>query len=168
MQKINAIDKVTGQLTIPTTGHLFEAIPCLDANGMPTRSDTCTVTQRTFRTCATGGCHGSEAAARSAFTTVRQRIDAWNVQLKSQLTKIPASETNPNDNRYTTAEGSRFNSQLADRSGSVAHNPFLMEALLIASIQQIQREYNVSPSIAIDYAAELRRVISNTRMIIPK
>ncbi|HEY0304723.1 MAG TPA: cytochrome c3 family protein [Longimicrobiales bacterium] len=168
MQKITATDQVTGQISIPTTGHLFEAIPCLDVNGMPTRSDNCTVAQRTFRTCATSGCHGSEAAARSAFTTVRLRIDSWNNQLKSQLTKIPATETNPNDNRYTTAEGARFNSQLADRSGSVAHNPFLLEALLIGSIQQIQREYNVNPSVVIDYPAELRRVISNARMIIAR
>jgi predicted CXXCH cytochrome family protein len=153
MQKIDAVDEATGTAIIPTTGHMFEAIPCLDANGQPTRTD-CALSQRTFRTCTTAGCHGSENAARSAMTTVRLRIDNLNNQLKSQLTRVPASETNPTDTRYTTAEGARFNSQLADRSGSVAHNPFLMEALLIASIQQIQTQYGVAPG-AIDLSAQL-------------
>jgi predicted CXXCH cytochrome family protein len=145
MQKIEALDDATGTLTIPTTGHMFEAIPCLDAQGMPTRSDNCTMQQRTFRTCTTAGCHGSENAARSAMITRRLAIDILNGQLKAQLAKIPASETNPNDSRYTTAEGARFNSQLADRSGSVVHNPFLLQALLSATIEQIRVEYGISP-----------------------
>lgn len=165
MQKINAVDKVTGQITIPTTGHMFEAIPCLDAQGMPTRSDTCDFSTRTFRTCTNSGCHGSETAARSAMLTARTRINNWNAQLKSQLARIPASETNANDNRYTTAEGARFNSQLADRSGSVVHNPFLLEALLIGSIDQIRREYNVAPSTTADLGAELKRVIVASKLV---
>ncbi|HET9441328.1 MAG TPA: cytochrome c3 family protein [Longimicrobiales bacterium] len=167
MHKIDAVDEVTGQLTIPTTGHLFEAIPCLDASGLPTRDDNCTIDQRTFRTC-TSGCHGSEAAARSALLTVRQRIATWNNQLKAQLAQVPATESNPNDNRYTTAEGARFNSQLADRPGSVVHNPFLLEALLIASIQQIQREYGIAPSTTIDYTTELKRVLQASQLIAAK
>jgi predicted CXXCH cytochrome family protein len=164
MQKIQAVDEVTGTLTIPTTGHLFEAIPCLDASGMPTRED-CAITERTFRTCTTAGCHGTENAARSAMITVRQRIDAWNADLKAQLAQVPATETNPNDNRYTTAEGARFNSQLADRSGSVVHNPFLLEALLIASIQQIEDDYGIAGRRQIDYPAELRRVIQSSQIV---
>lgn len=143
MQKIDAEDEATGTLTIPTTGHMFEAIPCVDAQGNLTREDNCTIQQRTFRTC-TGECHGSEAAARSAMITVRLRIDDLNAELKAQLAQVPASETDPNDDRYTTAEGARFNSQLADRSGSVVHNPFLLEALLIATIQQVEAEYGVA------------------------
>jgi hypothetical protein len=76
---------------------------------------------------------------------VRLRIENLNAQLTSALAKVPASETNPNDSRYSTAEGARFNSQLADRPGSVVHNPFLLEALLIATIQQLQRDYGVTP-----------------------
>jgi predicted CXXCH cytochrome family protein len=137
------VQVAAGQSTIATTSHMFEAIPCLDAQGQPTTGD-CAITQRTFRTC-TDGCHGSEAAARSALLVARQRIDNWNDQLKSQLARVPAAEFNPNDNRYSTAEGARFNSQLGDRFGSAAHNPFLMEALLIGSIQQVQRDYGISP-----------------------
>jgi predicted CXXCH cytochrome family protein len=164
MQKINATDDVTGQLVIPTTGHLFEAIPCLDASGLPTRDD-CAINQRTFRTCTNAGCHGSENAARSAMITARSRIDAWNAQLKSQLARVPAGEINPSDTRYTTAEGATFNSQLADRSGSVVHNPFLLEALLIGSIQQIETEYNVAPRGNSDLTAALQRVLHAARLM---
>jgi predicted CXXCH cytochrome family protein len=154
MQQMTFTDRATGQLTMSTTGHLFEAIPCLDEHGMPTRLDNCTIQQRTFRTCTGSGCHGSENAARSAMIVVRLRLDTWNAQLKSQLARVPAAEFNPNDGRYSTAEGARFNSQLADRYGSAAHNPFLMEALLIGSIQQVQRDYGISPATA---DAELTR-----------
>jgi predicted CXXCH cytochrome family protein len=145
MQQFQVTDQATGTITMNTTGHLFEAIPCLDAQGHPVRGN-CSLQQRTFRTCTGAGCHGSENAARSAVIVVRLRIDNWNNQLKSQLARVPAAEFNPNDGRYSTAEGARFNSQLADRPGSVSHNPFLLEALLIGSIQQVQRDYGINPS----------------------
>jgi predicted CXXCH cytochrome family protein len=145
MQQVQVTDAQHGNVAMETTAHFFEAIPCLDAGGRPVRG-TCALTERTFRTCTGSGCHGSENAARSALIVVRQRLDNWNAQLKSQLARVPAAEFNPNDNRYSTGEGARFNSQLSDRSGSAVHNPFLMEALLIASIQQVQRDYGISPS----------------------
>jgi predicted CXXCH cytochrome family protein len=144
MHRIEVLDRATEQFTIATTGHLFEAIPCVDAQGRLVRGD-CAITQRTFRTCTGAGCHPSEQSARNVTIIVRQRLDGWNAQLKSQLARVPAAEFDPNDGRYSTAEGARFNSQLADRWGSVAHNPFLMEALLIGSIQQVQRDYGISP-----------------------
>jgi predicted CXXCH cytochrome family protein len=151
MQQVQVADAAAGAATMTTSSHFFEAIPCLDDQGRPFRG-TCGLTQRTFRTCAVSGCHGSEGAARSIMTVVRQRLDQWNDQLKSQLARVPAAEFDPNDNRYSTAEGARFNSQLADRSGSAVHNPFLMEALLIGSIQQVQRDYGIAPGVS---AAEL-------------
>ena len=77
---------------------------------------------------------------------------------------MPAAETNANDNRYTTAVGAKFNSLLAERSGSVVHNPFLLEALMIGTIQQIQREYGVNPTIAIDYQVALRTALSKAQL----
>jgi predicted CXXCH cytochrome family protein len=159
MQQFDAPDEATGQFAIQTTGHFFEAIPCLDAQGLPTRAD-CALEQRTFRTCLEG-CHGSEAVARSLMLVVRQRLDTYITQLNAMLAQVPAAEFNPNDNRYTTAEGARFNAQLGARSGSAVHNPFLMEALLLASIQQVQFEYGVTPSIVIDYDTEMKRVMRN-------
>lgn len=164
MQQFDAPDEATGSITIPTTGHLFEAIPCLDAAGLPVREDTCAFEQRTFRTCTGSGCHGSENAARSAMLVVRQRINAYIAGLNAQLAAVPASEFDPNDNRYTTAEGARFNAQLGARSGSAVHNPFLMEALLIGSIQQVQKDYGVASSIRIDFDAELTRILRSARV----
>jgi predicted CXXCH cytochrome family protein len=165
MQQFQVTDEATGQFAINTTGHFFEAIPCLDAQGRPVRG-TCGMQQRTFRTCTGAGCHGSEGAARSAMIVVRQRLDLWNNQLKAQLARVPAAEFNPNDNRYSTAEGARFNSQLADRSGSVAHNPFLMEALLIGSIQQVQRDYGISPATAAEELnLHMRQIVERLRTL---
>jgi predicted CXXCH cytochrome family protein len=162
MQQVQVAGAAPGNLNMTTSSHLFEAIPCLDGQGRPTRAN-CTIDQRTFRTCTTG-CHGNENAARSAMITVRLRLDNWNNQLKSQIAQVPASELNPNDGRYSTAEGARFNSQLADRSGSAVHNAFLMEALLIGSIQQMQRDYGVNPMVsAEELQAALDRVFRMAR-----
>jgi hypothetical protein len=48
------------------------------------------------------------------------------------------------DGVYTTAEGSAFNYQLGLTTGAAAHNPFLVEALLTASIRQMQTDYPVT------------------------
>jgi predicted CXXCH cytochrome family protein len=45
-------DASTGQFTFQATGHLFQAIPCLDASGKPTVGDSCDVSQRSFLACA--------------------------------------------------------------------------------------------------------------------
>jgi predicted CXXCH cytochrome family protein len=164
MQQFAVVDPQT-QLPMTTTGHLFEALPCLDARGLPTR-DACAPQERSFRTCTGAGCHGSEAAARSATTIVRLRIDNLNNQLKSQLARVPASEFDPNDGRYSTAEGARFNSQLADRPGSIVHNPFLLEALLIGSIQQVQRDYGIAPAASVqELEAMMRNVVERMQLV---
>lgn len=139
-----AQDQVTGQPII-TTGHSFQAIPCVDAGGTPTGIRECDVAQRSFLTCTAAGCHASQASARSALQTARQRLNNLAAVLNAQLAQVPASEFDPNDGRYTTAEGARFNAQLAVFRGTETHNPFLAEALLIASIQQVQRDYGIPP-----------------------
>jgi predicted CXXCH cytochrome family protein len=155
VQPFQARDAATGTLTVSTVGHSFQAIPCVDAQGQPI-SGTCTLAQRTFRTCAASGCHGSEAVARSALTVVRLRITNLNTQLKSQLARVPASEFSTTDSRYSTAEGSKFNSSLADKVGSEVHNPFLLEALLIGSIQQVQKDYSIAPAATLNLQRQLR------------
>ncbi|NIQ60186.1 MAG: hypothetical protein GWN71_44785, partial [Gammaproteobacteria bacterium] len=54
-----------------------------------------------------------------------------------------ASEFDDSDDRYTTGEGARFNAELAALRGSTAHNPFLVEALLRASIDQVRADYDL-------------------------
>jgi hypothetical protein len=48
-----------------------------------------------------------------------------------------------NDGRFTVADGAWFNSQLAKMTGSTVHNPFLIEQLLIATINQLRTTYNL-------------------------
>jgi nitrate/TMAO reductase-like tetraheme cytochrome c subunit len=137
-------DKLTGGFSFRATGHSFQAIPCVDAAGVPTGAANCELTQRSFRSCT--GCHLSEQAARTALTVSEMRIERLVAELGGLLARVPAAEFNNNDNIYTTGEGARFNMQLGQKKGSVAHNPFLLEALLIASIKQIEIDYGLRPS----------------------
>jgi predicted CXXCH cytochrome family protein len=142
VNRVAVEDELTGE-TISTAGHLFQAIPCLDAQGRPTAARNCALEQRSFETCTASGCHGSQNAARSAMVVATQRITTLANQLNALLAQVPASEFNENDGRYSTAEGARFNAQLALFPGSVIHNPFLLEALLIASMQQVRQDYGL-------------------------
>jgi predicted CXXCH cytochrome family protein len=137
-------DPATGAFSFRTTGHTFEAIPCVDAQGVPTGERDCGVMERSFEGCTQ--CH-SPQGARSAFIVANDRIDDLVRTIQPMLAQIPASEFG-NPARYTTADGSRFNMQLAQFPGSAVHNPFLIEALLVASIRQIQIEYGISPGTA--------------------
>jgi predicted CXXCH cytochrome family protein len=146
-------DALTGAFAYRATGHSFQAIPCVDQAGIPTGERSCDLTQRSFRSCA--GCHPSESGVRTAFAVARLRLDRLVGEAQALLAQVPAAEFDPNDGRYTTAEGARFNMQLAQRSGSTAHNPFLVEALMIASIRQLEIDYGISASGTVSLAAEL-------------
>jgi predicted CXXCH cytochrome family protein len=145
VQRFTVNDKATGAFSFQVTGHRFLAIPCVDANGAPTDVQTCAVTARSFRSCAVGGCHGSEAVARTAFNTVEQRIHAINTELRRLIALVPASQLAVGP-VYTTARGAKFNADLADQAGAFVHNPFLIEQLLRASISQMAKDYNLTPS----------------------
>jgi len=141
-----------GGFVIGATGHSFQAIPCLDDQGKPLPGSVdCDLSQRSFKSCTAGGCHGSEAAARSAMVVAEQRIATLNAELKRLLAQVPADQF-ATDATYTTAEGAQFNSELADMTGSAIHNPFLVEALLAASIQQLKADYGVAvkPGISLE------------------
>jgi predicted CXXCH cytochrome family protein len=162
--------------TIHGTGHTFEAIPCLDAAGKPQVKGTCAPTQRTYKTCTGAGCHGSEGAVRSAVTTVDMRIANLAAELDRTLQKVHANwrtcrQYNPPDaracppvggkvtfntidNLYTVAEGAGFNWDLAQRKSAAIHNPLLIESLLIATIQQVRKEYNVTSAMTVDLTAQ--------------
>ena len=193
-------DAATGDFLLNSVGHTFEAIQCLDAQGLPT-AGPCDLADRQFAGCAVSGCHTSEDGARGAFITVKSRMNflvdqLWadtdaDAQMETTdgglLPKVLANaigaanlnEINLYDNILTPAEGAIWNAQLAytnDRtvwsnfkvigqksctptttcttqgssntahksSGEGVHNPFLLEALLLASIQDIQTYYGVS------------------------
>lgn len=137
-----SITKSDGTGTFNATGHSFQPIPCVDSQGIPTGSTTCADTERSFKSCV--GCHLSESGARSARALAKTRLDRLSAELDTLLARVPASQFSTTDNKITTAEGAKFNSGLAKERGSPVHNPFLVEALLIASIQQVKTEYGVS------------------------
>lgn len=146
-------DPLTGSFTARATGHSFQAIPCADAAGIPTGAADCDLTERSFRSCVS--CHLSESAARSALTVAEMRIERLADEIGTLLTQVPASELSSANLDYTTAEGARFNMQLAQKKGSIIHNPFLVEALLLASIRQLEIDYQLTPSAGLVLDAQL-------------
>jgi len=143
-------DAETGDFAFQATGHLFAAIPCLNAQGIPTAGD-CAITERTFQSCTGAGCH-SAIGARSAFIAAEGRIAPLANALTAVISQIPAAEFNANDGRYSTGEGAVFNRGLVQASGAIIHNPFLIEALATATIRQIEIDYGITapPGLVLD------------------
>ncbi len=149
-------DRVTnasGALVANYGGHLFIAAPCLNSDSVPT-AGTCDITQRSFAACAQSGCHGTPAAAMSAMTAATSRLALLDSALSSQLARLPDSLFS--SDTVNTAIGAQFDLQLAEKTGSEVHNPFLMETLLTASITQVQQDYGIAPAFAVDLTDELR------------
>ena len=127
-----------------STGHLFLAIPCVDAQGIPTTTQTCTVTERQFSGCTASGCHGDATAAQSAYTTAKQRIDNLVVEVDALLAEPgPAGDLDLTDGVFTVADGAWFNARLGALPGTSTHNPFLAEQLLVATIAALKDTYNL-------------------------
>ncbi|MDH5642819.1 MAG: cytochrome c3 family protein [Gemmatimonadota bacterium] len=141
-----ATDAETGAFVFSATGHLFLAIPCVDAQGIPTTNQTCTLPERQFESGCTGaGCHATGDVARNAYTTATTRI-ANLVADVDALLALPAvaPEFNRFDGIFTVADGAWFNARLGELPGTAIHNPFLAEQLLVASIQAIKDTYGVT------------------------
>jgi len=141
------------------TGHRFLAIPCVDANGEPTDTQTCnyTTTEREWGACTNAGCHGDANAARTALATAELRLGVLETTLEAMLTnttQVPPSELDPSSGVFTTAKGCEFNMELSRHTGSSTHNPFLMEQLLIASIAEMNTVYGPFP-IVVDLEYQL-------------
>jgi predicted CXXCH cytochrome family protein len=144
VNRFTVTDPKTGAFAFQATGHRFEAIPCLDASGKPT-SGPCDISARTFKACTGSGCHGTEQVARSAMIAAEARIDLLTAELNAQLAKVATTEFKQ-DATVTVAEGAKFNAGLGAKAGVAIHNPFLMEALLITSINAVQTTYGIAPN----------------------
>ncbi len=142
VNRFTVTDPATGNFVFQATGHLFLAIPCIDATGKPTNTD-CDISQRTFAACTGSGCHGSPDVAKSLMLTVEQRFSLLDSTLTHMIAKIPSTEFSNTDGRYTTGEGAKFNLSLSRAPGAYVHNPFLIEALMTATIKQITIDYGI-------------------------
>ena len=163
VQTYTVNDKLTGKFVFQSTGHRFMAAPCVDANGQPTVSQTCDISVQTFRSCTATGCHGSEAAARSAYTTAQARTNQLVTQANTYINQVKAGPkkgdcTVPSSSGlYTTCDGAIFNVSLATSPASFVHNPFLIEQLLIATIAQLQKDYGLTAAASVSLAPQLTR-----------
>jgi len=81
VQRLEGTDVATGKPAI-SAGHLFLAIPCLDAGGLPVTTD-CNDDEpsRSWAACTASGCHGSASAAVAAFTLITQDVDRLTKQI---------------------------------------------------------------------------------------
>lgn len=151
VHRFTVTDPATGDFVFQSTGHLFQAIPCLNEQGLPT-TDDCELSRRSFEACTASECHGTEASARSALLATRERLAALADDLEALLDQVPSTEFRTYDGLITTAEGAAFNAAFVDFDGSAVHNPFLVEALLTASIKQVKLDYglNSSSTLALD------------------
>lgn len=133
-------DEVTGDFVFNATGHLFEATPCVDAQGVPT-TGPCDNSEKTYAACT--DCH-SEAVAESLVDQAEASIATDIATLRALVEAAELSDPDdfdPDDDQYTVGEGSKFNLELAETPGAVIHNPFLIRALLQASITAMQAAY---------------------------
>ena len=163
-------DQATGEFVFNSTGHLFTAIPCVDEQGIPTPGE-CGVTtaDRSYKGCTDAGCHATEENAAMVLASSTNRIQSLADQLHDILALVDPNleeaggEIDPADPTFTVAEGAIFNYHLAtfgdDVRGSATHNPFLTEALLIASIDAVLDTYGAGKDVSgTDWKAELAKV----------
>jgi predicted CXXCH cytochrome family protein len=158
--RFTSTDKSTGNFVFQSTGHRFIAAPCVDANGTPTTSQSCAITGKTFRSCVSGGCHASETVARTLYLTDSARVLQLTTTLQGQITKVTASkpaECKLGGPVYTTCLGAQFNVSLAQSTGAFVHNPFLIEQLLVATINQMQKDYGVSAPDSVNLSPRFAR-----------
>jgi predicted CXXCH cytochrome family protein len=158
VESFTVTDSGSGDFVFKSVGHNFNAIPCLDEQGIPMDSNECALTTeaRRFDSCATSGCHGSPSAALGALQAASGLNRVLAEELKSLLDQVPRNAFSGSDGVISTAEGARFNWELAyfgaGRDGeddepllgytaSATHNPFSTRNLLVASIQAVNEEY---------------------------
>ena len=167
VQKFQDTDPVTKKAVF-STGHRFLASPCVDASGLPTTDQTCASTAMTFRSCVGSNCHGTEAAARNSFNTANLRIANLVTQANTLITQAKAGPKGSEctfvaGKPYTTCMGIQFNISVATKVGGVIHNPFLAEQLMIASINQMKKDYNLTVSANLNLEPEFQRPSGGTR-----
>ncbi len=167
------VDDAAGEFVLESVGHHFNPIPCVDEQGIPEGfPNECGLSadERSYVGCVDSGCHSSEEVAASALTAKSASIQRLVDELEALLAQLPEGEVS-RDPPWTVGDGADFNVQLALHGsehwgtntvlGSVTHNPFLIEALLVASIDAVEDEYAaILPRVSgRDWKAELQTVL---------
>ena len=106
---------------------------------MPT-AGPCGDSAKTYVACT--DCHAADVA-ENLVEQAKASIAGPIATLDSLLSLIDPSEFDDDDDKYSVAEGARFNLELAEKNGSVIHNAFLIRALLDASIAEVQDRYGL-------------------------
>ncbi|NNM07147.1 MAG: hypothetical protein HKO65_18790, partial [Gemmatimonadetes bacterium] len=125
------ITDASGDFLLESVGHTFEAVSCLDADGLPVFEGSCDVEDRTFATCTGSGCHGSETFARNAYVRNRNRINTlldelWEDSNRNHVMEatdgglLPqviaqgrGGDLDPGNSTMTPAKGALWNGMLA-------------------------------------------------------
>jgi predicted CXXCH cytochrome family protein len=164
-------DPATGNFVFHVTGHLFKAIPCIDATGKPVADPNCAYdpSVRSFKSCVNLGCHASESIAAGRLSLARGEIETLAAQIWLDKNNNGTIDAAPTDGGYlavvrrdlpaeltnttvlTPARGAQFNVYTfgegrysnGDKSLGV-HNPFLARALLAADIAELQQAYGLA------------------------
>lgn len=143
-----SVSDAGGKFQVQVVGHRFLPTPCVDGNKNPTDNQDCAITARSFKSCADASCHShTEASARTALETAEADIEFLAATLQVMLNSplVPASQKLPAAaGKVTSARGAAYNIALASSAGAAAHNPFLVKALLRASMVQVNKEYGVA------------------------
>ncbi len=181
-----------GGFVFQSVGHTFGAIPCVDAQGIPTGNEGCayTTAARTFVGCTSSGCHATQAVASNALASLRvqialfadilwidtdndETIDAAPLDggLLAIIKRDFPGAINASDAVITPADGAEFNVKLfgEDRYGNGdksfgVHNPFLAKALLAANIAELRATYPGLPPIAMDLEAMVQAAINDVKI----
>jgi hypothetical protein len=148
-------DQATGEFVFQSVGHTFQAIPCVDGDGIPNGETDCAITtaERSFVGCVDSGCHSSEDGAAAILNLRGGFVAARAAALLAQLLIVdpnldePGGEIDATNSTFTVAEGAFFNYNLATHGGdsyaSTTHNSPWIRALLAASIAAVEDEYGV-------------------------
>jgi predicted CXXCH cytochrome family protein len=167
-------DAATGDFVFHVTGHRFLALPCVDAGGLPTGATDCGYTEadRSFLACNATGCHApgvAQGLLASRMLSIQNTADELLAILECVDPGLEDADEpiRPGSAPFTTPEGALYNYNLAlfggGTSGASVHNPFLVEALLDASIIAVLQEYpGCSPRPIAYYEQALQDVIDRS------
>jgi predicted CXXCH cytochrome family protein len=129
VERFTVNDQATGEFVFESVGHLFEAIPCLNAQGIPVPGHNCTVDSQRFTACLP--CHISENFARNAYLNFKAELTGYLLKLWDDANGNDTLDTGDtgllvdivgqeggrildvSDELFTTAEGVLWNAQLA-------------------------------------------------------